>query len=296
MNTGQKNKAVCLALFGFQNENSNCHSFNSFLQFFSVNLRAYNAIYPDWQIRLNIDEQTYNGFSKYFDYLSQNEIVSLAIKPNAPLCRAMLWRIEDVNNYDYIICRDIDSLPTFRERLCVDEWIESNTFAHAISDSVSHNIPLMGGMIGFKQNAFTLTEDDFLTWRKGDNMKFDRKGTDQDFLNEVILPKIPTLNVRKSIKEHRFLGYNQKASCVKSIEEKMNNHHIYSSLNKIADSLCNHIGQGGFHLEYCHNQIIDKTYLGAVNFYVRANAINQSFNLKVLEIESKYPETFYWTL
>jgi hypothetical protein len=284
-----KNNAVVFSLFGYESEHKDCHSFNSFLRFFAVNLRAYSLIYNDWTIRLYIDSMSFNAYEKYFSLLSEKGIVDIVVKKQEELCRSMLWRIEPINEFDVIICRDIDSLPTFKELACVVEWLSSDCMAHAISDSVSHTINLMGGMVGFRKNAFTLTNAGF------QGFSFKTKGSDQDFLNKVILPKLP----QSKIMEHRFLGYNYcEGKTVNHLLEQLNSLYASNESAKRADRLVNHIGQGGFHMEKCYNVEIDRHYEGALNFYVRQpiDSISASrLNATLLEIEKETPEIFYWT-
>ena len=66
----------------------------------------------------------------------------------------MLWRLLPIFEYNVerIICRDTDSPLTYREAQMVKEWENSPKVVHAITDSVSHNIPLMGGMIGLTKH------------------------------------------------------------------------------------------------------------------------------------------------
>jgi len=283
MTSSRTNKCVSLSLFGFGQEDKDCHSFRSFLQFFSVNLRAYKFLFPDYDIVLYIDADSYKSHILYFGEIHKLDFVKIWIMAEKEdLCKSMLWRLYPVFHYDYTICRDIDSLPTLKDWRCVEKWIQDGTKAHAISDSISHTIPLMGGMIGFKKYAFP---NHILQ-----NPKFDfkRKGSDQDFLNQLVLPY-----VNDSLSEFRFLG----------ISPMPNNHFAHDvgrfSTDTDCDKLVNHIGQGGYHLEETFNEILNRKYQGALNYYVRTPFLTKEvaeLNEFLLESEKLYPETFYWTL
>ena len=84
--------------------------------------------------------------------------------PVAPLCEGMLWRMKPIwlEGVTHTICRDLDSPLTYREAQMVKEWVDSGKIAHAITDSVSHNIPLLGGMIGFTKDFITY----FYSWEQ----------------------------------------------------------------------------------------------------------------------------------
>ena len=243
---------------------------------------------------LHLEKETYNSpYKDYFDALP----ITIKLKDRADLCRAMLWRVEPVDYADYTICRDLDALPTLRERQAVEIWIRNDTLAHSMNDSISHCIPLMGGMIGFKKNAFPID----ITGN------FRAKGSDQTWLNNYVYPK-----VSHSITEHRILGmainpdnpysnnYIQDIK-IEGLPPQINesndliNHigPVFKSMNyedyKDSNDLVNHIGQAGFHLDKTTNTITNKTYAGAVNYWVNNNPIEDK-----LVIESQYKDIFYW--
>jgi hypothetical protein len=282
------NKCISLSLFGFGQEEKDCHSFKSFMQFFSVNLRAYKFLFPDYDIVLYIDADSYKSHILYFGEIHQLDFVRIwVIAEKEDLCKSMLWRLYPVFSYDYTICRDIDSLPTLKDWRCVEKWIQDGTKAHAISDSISHTIPLMGGMIGFTKYAFPkyILENP--------NFDFKRKGSDQDFLNKFVLPY-----VSHSLSEFRFLGISPMPN--NSFAHDTSSGEFSTTLT--CDLLVNHIGQGGYHLEETFNEITNRKYEGALNYYVRNPQVELlgkevcELNQKLLEAEKLYPETFYWTL
>jgi hypothetical protein len=274
-------KCISICLFGYNKQYENCFSFNTYLTYLSINLRAYYFVYPEWEIVLHIDCITYNFYKKYFDDILK--IINISYKVYEPnqICKSMIWRLNTISEYDYTICRDIDSLPTFRERLCVEQWISENTNAHSINDSISHTIPLMGGMVGFKKNTFPI---EILN----NNYDFSQKGSDQVFMNEYITPYLSSYYT-----QHRFLGFPVDSNNPFS-RNYINTSEIYLDEYKLrADLLCNHIGQSGFHLEKTYNNLTDKHYEGAIPFYTQVIQDKIPFNKELLEIEKHY-EFFYW--
>ena len=104
------------------------------------------------------------------------------------LCGAMLWRLRPLyeKGVDWVVCRDLDSLPMHRDRSMVEEAIASGCLAHVIHDSESHS-GLMGGMSSFHAE----------TWRtmipqlpKFEELEFNVHGSDQRYLNACIWPRI----------------------------------------------------------------------------------------------------------
>ena len=212
-----------------------------------INLRLARLLYVDWDIVLQTDSKTYVAFKNFF---MQLPIVIEINDDDTPLCKAMLWRIRPAfydQAYTHIICRDLDSPLTYRERQCVHQWIEHDKTAHAITDSISHTIPLMGGMIGFKPNYFK--------WRMGvhkwdellaqTHINFKTKGDDQTFLNSVVYPKIAGQG-DDSITQHYMLGmpntflsdyHNSVPDIALPLAEDL----------KESNSTCGHIGAAGYY-------------------------------------------------
>jgi hypothetical protein len=240
---------------------------------FAVVLRANAVLFKDWKTILHIDHESYH--SPYKDYFAglRSAGVDVMLRYKTDLCRAMLWRLDPVEYAEHTICRDLDSLPTLRERKAVEQWLINDTLAHSINDSVSHTIPLMGGMVGFKKNAFPLDiSGSFLS-----------KGSDQAWLNAYVYPK-----VQHSITEHRILGVGTRPenpfsyNTIQDIDVGLEEY-------KECDLLVNHIGQGGFHLDKVYNQEINKHYAGAANYWVGRSPICDELK----EIEKPY-KLFYW--
>jgi len=186
---------VSLSIFGYNKKHSQCFSFNTFLKYLSFDIRVFDSVYNGWKIYLTADRESYLAYKKYFDYLADNNIILLNVKDYENIGKAMLWRLDPVSFADRFICRDIDSLPTHRERMAVEHWIINDTIAHSMNDNLAHTVPLMGGMIGFKKESFTIVIYN--------EIEFDlsHKGSDQYFLQYYIYPL-----VMHSITEHRILG------------------------------------------------------------------------------------------
>lgn len=206
-------KAISYSIFGFgKTKDANCFEFDAYMRGLILNVRFNRIIYPSWQTVVNVDGASYSQYRRIFDWLqNKGHIVINLCDEDDPLCLAMLWRMKTVFAYihpdwiySHVLCRDVDSICTYREAQAVQQWIDEGKTAHCITDSISHNIPMMGGMIGFKPGdlSFILgvhTWEEFM--KLGDGINYKRKGADQDFLNRYIYPK-----VAKSVTEHFVLG------------------------------------------------------------------------------------------
>lgn len=219
METYQGMKAISYALFGYNKEReANSFDFHSYLRGFHINIRFNRILYPDWITVLNIDDRTYNSpYKPIFDWHVDKGYARITIREEAPLCKSMLWRLATVFDYDHpewryshVICRDLDSIATYREAQMVKQWIDEDKTIHCITDSISHTIPMMGGLVGFRPAHLgsvlgIMKKTGEEAWKNllshAPDIDFNRKGSDQDFLNRVLYPKCA-----RSATEHFIKG------------------------------------------------------------------------------------------
>lgn len=258
-------KAISYSLFGYNKaREQNSFDFHSYLRGFHINIRFNRILYPNWITVLNLDESTYNSpYKAIFDWHQEKGYCRLSLRDEAPLCKAMLWRLATVFDYDHpnwrythVICRDLDSIATYREAQMVTEWVKEDKAIHCITDSVSHTIPMMGGMVGFRpgyvNDLLQITNKPDQAWDRlsklAPDIDFKRKGTDQDFLNRIIYPKCA-----HHATEHFILGMRHDV-----LEGNGRHYSIYPNIqpegvsldmmDKLEEKLlCGHVGSAGFY-------------------------------------------------
>jgi len=278
-------KAISYSLFGYERGRAeNCFDFNSYLRGLMINLRMNRLLFPDWTINLQTDRKTYEAWGSLLDRLP----IELEVhQNNVPLTLAMLWRLrpifdtkDDKWKYTHVICRDLDSPATYREAQAVQYWINKDKAAHAITDSVSHNLPMLGGMIGFRPDYFSQRLG-VHSWRelinKSPNLNWEVKGTDQTFLCEVVYPCFASHGT-DSITQHYVLGMpNTFLSDYHSKIQDMELDIPYDL--KESNSVCGHIGSAGYY-ETAMFKFLGKHW--------------DKFE-DLLKIEKDYHNIFYWT-
>jgi hypothetical protein len=259
-------KAISYSLFGYNRERfDNCFDFNSYLRGLHICIRFNRILFPNWINVLNLDNSTYNSpYKPIFDWHVSKGWLKLNICPdNEQLCKAMLWRLKTVFSYvhpnweyTHVICRDLDSIATYREAQMVTEWIKEDKAIHCITDSVSHTIPMMGGMIGLRpgyvNDLLKITNKPEQAWDRllamAPDIDFRRKGSDQDFLNRVVHPKCA-----HHATEHYILGMRHDV-----LEENGRHYKLDDSIvpegvspemkHKLEEKkLCGHVGAAGFY-------------------------------------------------
>lgn len=212
-------KAISYSLFGYNREMENPFGFNGFFAGLMLSIRMNRLVFPDWTNVLETDHATYAAYGELFMYLEQKNILRVERNPNdAKLCEAMLWRMKPafwVNKlgkweFSHVLCRDLDSLHTYREAQAVKMWIDHDKSMHAITDSVSHDVALLGGMIGLRPDHFTSITgiQSFGGLMNKCKIDLSAKGTDQTFLNSEIYPLVAQKG-SDSITQHYFKGHGK---------------------------------------------------------------------------------------
>jgi hypothetical protein len=125
------------------------------------NVNLVKEIYKDWQMVV------------YYDNTAPTETINelktqnvLTIDMTNKNIYGMFWRFfaVDLPDSEYVIFRDGDSRVSVREKMAVDEWLESGKTLHVMRDHPYHRIPcgndrlgILGGMWGIKSKKISLT-------------------------------------------------------------------------------------------------------------------------------------------
>lgn len=165
---------------------------------FYHNLRMNRLIYPDWFTRLVIERPLYEKYKSFFLCLSTSFDFDIEFKETAPLCEMMLWRLIPLWNdsVSHVLCRDADSITTYKETQIIKQWLISGKNVCSINDNKAH-AGIMGGLSGFTISAFD--EDSFKEFISGFDLS--RRGSDQDLINRKCVGSIITGNVSGSLRD-----------------------------------------------------------------------------------------------
>lgn len=244
----------------------------SYIRGFYFNARMNKMIYPDWRTHLEVDGAIYAEYQGLFDWLVANNGLSLNViqEENIPLCRGMLWRMKPIftEGVTHVLCRDTDSITTYREALTVQEWLESGKGVHALNDNPAHG-GMMGGMVGFN-TAFLKACMEVSSWDQlvaGWDLSL--RGSDQHLMNQKIYPRVRDniLMVGGTLIRHAIPDiYAQDP--LPQVDKRL----WESNLT------CRHIGSAG---------VVDMEVL---RFFKRFDEENN----KYIPIEQAYQKLFYW--
>lgn len=289
-------RAIVYSLFGYGvKKEANSFPFETYLRGLAINIMLNRLLYPGWDNVVVMDRQTYAHCGTLVKRLG----AKVEAQDAQPFCKMMLWRLRPAfytNNegawkYEHIICRDTDSPPTYREAQAVQHWINEGTTAHAITDSISHGIPMLGGMVGFVPAGLSMrlgvnSWEELMTLN---TMDLGRKGSDQDFLNQVIYPELSKYG-QCSVTQHYFKGmpetnmpYYHKCLC-----DPVAGHRADCHLNIEVQDVDPELA--------CTNSVAG--HVGAAGFYEPPMmAILEKYKDRftdMLEAQKEYPQLFYW--
>jgi protein O-GlcNAc transferase len=107
--------------------------------------------------------------------------------------KPMMWRFEAIDDPDVeiMMSRDTDTRFILREKLAVDEWLQSGKVFHIMRDHPHHNFCILGGMFGTRKIP------QISCWKTEMNKiyQYGARNYDQDFLKFCIYPIIQNNSV-----------------------------------------------------------------------------------------------------
>lgn len=146
-------------------------------------------IFPDWTCRYYVSP---NVKQIFIDELKKRNNTEIIFQPQDENWNGMFWRFyaaEDAKNKnDVMISRDVDSLLDKRDKACIDQWLNSNKDFHIVRDMCAHNVKIMGGVWGVRNNLLGNIKQLINNYTKKNNNN--RKNIDQEFLWEIVYPII----------------------------------------------------------------------------------------------------------
>lgn len=148
---------------------------------------AYLArhIYPEWMCRFYVGPEISRSV---IDRLIQagSQVIQFKEPPHGNF--GLFWRFFAANDptIDRFLCRDCDCRLNVKERVAVEEWIESNQCFHIMRDNVIHTELILAGMWGGVAGLLPDIQSLSLQYHASCGDRW----TDQHFLREEIWPLI----------------------------------------------------------------------------------------------------------
>lgn len=202
-------KCISYSLFG----DPSSFEFSFYLRGAYFNVRMNRILLPDFHTIIHTTPELIEKYWAFWQGLGKlNPKLTVQEEDNNPeRCRGMMWRMKPLfEETELVLCRDLDSVVTYREANCIHHWLRSGLPYHAINDNDAHG-GLMGGLVGFKTQNFR-KDTGYTSFDKmiqGQNLS--KHGSDQNFMNKYLHPKI-----KHGLMMHKLKGAGVAAARVET--------------------------------------------------------------------------------
>ena len=146
------------------------------------NAELAKLIYPDWTCRFYCGKSVPNNIIDELKKFNNVEVIEMGENGD---WTGMFWRFFACEDSDVMLSRDTDSRLSLREKMAVDEWLNSDKDFHIMRDHPAHSAPIMGGMWGARGNILKDIKKMIDEYQKGDFWQ-----VDQNFLRQKIYPLV----------------------------------------------------------------------------------------------------------
>jgi hypothetical protein len=173
-------------------------SLDSYARYLPTLIRAHHAVWPGWQMRLHyspeLEEHPY--YLALWSMHRRKLIELCACEPAPSVCGAMMWRMYPVFDYcdRVVVCADLDSFPSLKQRLCVEGFIASGRTVMLTHDCETHDGVLGGGIAvrsrRFRELVGTPTYEQFLGLEGGTAVDLNTYSSDEEYLKRVVWPRV----------------------------------------------------------------------------------------------------------
>jgi hypothetical protein len=175
------------------------------------NAEQAKIIYPDFECWFYIHQETVP--QEIINELQKFDNVKIIFKTgDLNTCKPMMWRFEAIDDpeVEIMLSRDTDTRFWLRERLAVQEWLNSDKLFHIMRDHPLHKPKINGGMFGTRKipqiKKWKVLMENF-DQRNSHGYFQENYGYDQNFLEEFIYPEIKN----NSIIHASFFKYEEHA-------------------------------------------------------------------------------------
>ena len=151
------------------------------------NVRLWPLLYPEWMLRFYVESETVPPSVVRALTESGCQVVHKARQKN--LYEGLFWRMQVIGDrgVDRFLQRDVDSVFSVKERLAVDEWLQSGKYFHVMRDSLTHLDLIQAGLWGGVGGVFPPLNELLSRFRL---KQPPTRMIDQQFLSAVIWPTV----------------------------------------------------------------------------------------------------------
>lgn len=168
-----------------------------------INAQLAKEIYPEWTCRFYVDESVP---ADIVARLQAEDAQVVFIQSHQKAISGLFWRffVMDDPTVQCFICRDADSIISYKEKAAVDEWIASGKWFHIMRDNLNHSELILAGMWGGYTGVFPNMENIIANYLP--NILVKNNNIDQVFLRRILYP-----TVSQSVLVHDAYYYEKNA-------------------------------------------------------------------------------------
>lgn len=151
-----------------------------------INCVYAKKLFPDWVVRIYYDSTVPSDIVTWLNAFDNTELILMENNQHA---QGMFWRLLAAfdKTVDVVISRDADSWLSIRDKIMVDEWLNSSKDFHIIRDHCHHRSPIMGGTWGARNGVFSKVTS---LQEMSDYLKENPTHVDQWFMNRFMYKNI----------------------------------------------------------------------------------------------------------
>lgn len=144
------------------------------------------VVYPDWSCRFYCDETVPQAVRDKLEALGSEVRM---MPQQKTLFEGLFWRFMVIDDPDvsHFLIRDCDAVINVKERVAVDDWLQSGKWFHLMRDWYSHTDLVLAGMWGGVRGVFPSIQERINSFRS-DHVR--TRTLDQEFLREAVWPTL----------------------------------------------------------------------------------------------------------
>lgn len=168
------------------------------------NIFLAGKYFPDWKVYVYYGSDVTPAFVNHLAACT-----SVVLRPTNCLGAInMIHRFYAIDEPDVelMMVRDADSRIHWKDRWAIREFVRQPHFvAHTIRDNIEHTADMMGGLWGLRKSSGLHMQTEYTRYKE-DPSKGHRNGHDQNFLSDVIYPKVVSRMLVHYSNKRRKLG------------------------------------------------------------------------------------------
>lgn len=152
------------------------------------NIALAQKYFPDWKVYVYVAPDVDPSMLEKLE-ACPNTIIRFTNVTGAINMIHRFYAIDEPG-VNLMMVRDADSRIHWKDRWAIHEFVKRPEFvAHTIRDNIEHTADMMGGLWGIRKSSGLNMTHEYANYREATE-KGHRNGHDQNFLSDVIYPKV----------------------------------------------------------------------------------------------------------